>query len=61
MIMFGIIGKIVVMPIRAINVPIKATKAIFDALSDEPVRFEKNKVDDIADVVEESIKNLKGK
>ena len=55
-----LLGKIAAMPIRAVNVPVKAAKAVLDAMSDEPVRFEKNAIDDIADVVEKSVKKIGG-
>jgi len=58
--MFGVISKIIAAPIRIVNVPVKATKAVLDAMISEPVRYEKNAVDDIADVVEKSVKKIGG-
>ncbi|RKY08444.1 MAG: hypothetical protein DRP56_04115 [Planctomycetota bacterium] len=57
--MFGkLIAKVVTAPIRIANIPIKATTAAFDVLCDEPVSAQNNAIDDIADVVEDSVRKV---
>jgi len=53
-----LIGKIIAAPIRVVNIPVKATKAVFDVMCDEPVEFEENALDGIADVVEETARKV---
>lgn len=55
-----LLGQIVAAPIRIINVPIKLTEAVLDASIGEPVRYEKNALDDIGDVVEKSTQKIIG-
>ncbi len=56
--LFEIVGKIAAAPIRIANIPVKGAKAVLDAMCDEPVFPERNVIDDIADVVEDSVKDL---
>lgn len=49
------LGKLIAAPIRLLNVPVKAAKACLDASMAEPIRYEKNALDDIADIVEKSV------
>lgn len=53
-----IVGKIIAAPIRIINVPVKAAKAVLDMVIGEPVTYEDNAMDDIADVVEKSTRRI---
>lgn len=53
-----IVGKIIAAPIRIINVPVKAAKAVLDMAIGEPVTYEDNAMDDIADVVEKSTRRI---
>ena len=53
-------GKVLVAPIRIINVVVKTTKACLDASISEPVWFEQNALDDIADGIEKSIQKITG-
>ena len=54
----GFLGKIVAAPIRLINIPVKVGEACFNALSSEPVKFEWNELDKIAEVAEKSVDKI---
>lgn len=56
--LFDLIGKLVAAPVRIANIPIKVIKAAGDAMCSDPVRFEDNALDDIAEVIEKSVKKI---
>lgn len=53
-----LLAGLVAAPIRIINVPVKATKAVLDASMGDPVELEDNVLDEIADVVADAVKDI---
>jgi hypothetical protein len=56
----SIIGKIVVAPLRAVNIAVKTAKAVIDFSMAEDVTFENNALDALADGIEKEVGKITG-